>query len=175
MNWDAIGAIGELFGGLAVVVSFLYLGRQIRQSTKQQRLESHRAMAELQISTNRIFYDSQIARMITKTLNNWSEATFDEHTVTNMWMVDTITHYQAWYEMWKNGAIDDQAWAAEEEYLVKELLATDGGKSFWKESRFLFNRNFIEYLEPRIAKEPMGYFEKNYARLIAEAKNSSDA
>ncbi len=32
MNWDAIGAIGEITGALAVVGSLIYLGTQIRNS-----------------------------------------------------------------------------------------------------------------------------------------------
>ncbi len=33
MNWEAIGAIGEVGGAIAVVVTLVYLTRQIRQST----------------------------------------------------------------------------------------------------------------------------------------------
>ena len=32
MNWDAIGAIGEILGAIAVFMSLIYLGRQIRFS-----------------------------------------------------------------------------------------------------------------------------------------------
>ncbi|MFT5500134.1 MAG: hypothetical protein ACI88G_000260 [Woeseiaceae bacterium] len=34
MNWDAIGAIGELVGGIAVIGTLIYLASQIRQNTK---------------------------------------------------------------------------------------------------------------------------------------------
>ena len=34
MNWDAIGAIGEIVGATAVVVSLVYLAVQIRQNTR---------------------------------------------------------------------------------------------------------------------------------------------
>jgi len=34
MNWDAIGAGGELLGALVVVASVLYLGRQISQTNR---------------------------------------------------------------------------------------------------------------------------------------------
>ena len=64
MNWEALGAIGELVGAIAVVGTLFYLGFQIRQSNKQQRLESHRAMSELQIEVNRIFYRPEIAQGI---------------------------------------------------------------------------------------------------------------
>ncbi len=35
MNWEAIGAIGELVGGLAVVLTLVYIAFQVRQSSKQ--------------------------------------------------------------------------------------------------------------------------------------------
>lgn len=34
MNWDAIGAIEEVIGAFAVVLSLLYLALQIRHSSK---------------------------------------------------------------------------------------------------------------------------------------------
>ncbi len=34
MNWTAIGAIGELVGGVAVIGTLVYLAMQIRQNTK---------------------------------------------------------------------------------------------------------------------------------------------
>ena len=35
MNWDAIGAVGEIIGALAVVVTLAYLAVQIRASTRE--------------------------------------------------------------------------------------------------------------------------------------------
>jgi len=40
MNWNAIGAIGEVGGALAVVVTLLYLARQLKEHTKSLRIES---------------------------------------------------------------------------------------------------------------------------------------
>ena len=35
MNWEAVGAIGEFVGGLAVVLTLVYIAFQVRQSSKQ--------------------------------------------------------------------------------------------------------------------------------------------
>ncbi len=40
IGWDAVGAIGEVLGGGAVVVSLLYLGLQIRAQTRQSRISA---------------------------------------------------------------------------------------------------------------------------------------
>jgi hypothetical protein len=162
-----------LFGGAAVVVSFLYLGRQIQLGNKQQRLDGHRAMAELQIGANRIFYDPKLARMVVRTMNDWDSATFDESNVTRQWITDTVTHYQAMHEMWKNGAIDDIAWTAEEDFLANELLATDGGRGFWRENSNLFSQSFVDRIEPLIADKPLGMFKLLFERLKAEEDSAN--
>jgi hypothetical protein len=42
MNWNAIGAIGELVGALAVVITLIYLSRQIRHANRQGEIEAFR-------------------------------------------------------------------------------------------------------------------------------------
>ena len=37
MDWTVIGALGELVGAVAVVVSLIYLSRQVRQNTRALR------------------------------------------------------------------------------------------------------------------------------------------
>ncbi len=34
MNWDAISAIGEIVGAVAIVITLIYLAVQIQQNTK---------------------------------------------------------------------------------------------------------------------------------------------
>ena len=46
MNWDAIGAIGEIIGAIAVVATLGYLAVQIRQNSTQARLSSVQASWE---------------------------------------------------------------------------------------------------------------------------------
>jgi hypothetical protein len=43
MNWEAIAAVGELIGALAVVVSIVYLSVQIRHNTGhlEQQTRNH--------------------------------------------------------------------------------------------------------------------------------------
>jgi hypothetical protein len=45
MNWDAIGAMAELFGALAVLATLIYLSLQIKMSSMTQRAQTHQQMA----------------------------------------------------------------------------------------------------------------------------------
>jgi hypothetical protein len=37
MDWTAVGALGELFGAVAVVLSLIYVAAQVRQNTQAVR------------------------------------------------------------------------------------------------------------------------------------------
>ena len=52
MNWDAIGAIGEIIGAAAVVATLFYLARQINDGSKQIKMAS---LAELNTLCNDVF------------------------------------------------------------------------------------------------------------------------
>ena len=45
MDWEAIGAIGEILGALAVVASLFYLGLQIRRQTQQAKATMIQSLA----------------------------------------------------------------------------------------------------------------------------------
>ncbi|MEQ8693953.1 MAG: hypothetical protein RIC85_01320 [Gammaproteobacteria bacterium] len=62
MNWDAIGAIAELIGAIAVVATLAYLSVQIRQSAKS--LDRQEEIARAQILQTRADSVTQMAMLI---------------------------------------------------------------------------------------------------------------
>ena len=67
MNWDAIGAAGELIGAIVVVASVLYLGRQISQTNRIARTSVSR---EHQVRYGEIYQwictDQEITNLVAK-------------------------------------------------------------------------------------------------------------
>ena len=64
INWEAIGAVGEVVGALAVVVSIVYLAIQIRQSGRIGRFTAHQNLTESLSSIIEPFYsDAQLSRI----------------------------------------------------------------------------------------------------------------
>ena len=46
MNWDAIGAVGEILGAMAVFLSLVYLASQIRAQNREYRISSVHEITE---------------------------------------------------------------------------------------------------------------------------------
>jgi hypothetical protein len=44
MNWEALGAVGELIGAAGVILTLVYLAHQIRQNTRAIRAQTHQAI-----------------------------------------------------------------------------------------------------------------------------------
>ncbi len=72
MNWEAIGAIGEFVGGLAVVLTLVYIAFQVRQSSKQ--IDQHsRALAASTYSA------------VAQGYNNWFALVIQDEAVASLW------------------------------------------------------------------------------------------
>ena len=53
MNWDAIGSVGEIIGAVAIIISPIYVSRQMKQSNALMREQSSYNMLKNQLS----YYD----------------------------------------------------------------------------------------------------------------------
>lgn len=151
MTIQDLGAIGDLVGGVAVLVTLIYLAVQIRQNT-----EVHASL----IRQN--FYDAtqqQILHGVESTefneLINRSWSTDDELTggeQTQVWrhMQGVLMGYQGAFEQYKSGALPEKDWALARLILRSFWLLDGKGKNdAWEAiSRGgFFNQDFLEEVE----------------------------
>jgi hypothetical protein len=67
MNWEALGAIGEIVGAVAVVVTLGYLAVQIRQNTRTLKLGSIQSVYEKYQDRFRMTAESESLARIMRT------------------------------------------------------------------------------------------------------------
>lgn len=69
MNWDAIGAIGEIVGAVAVVATLGYLAAQTRLSNRLARANTIlQLQAENRAHRNALSHDEDLARIVMKAI-----------------------------------------------------------------------------------------------------------
>ena len=67
MNWGALGAIGEICGAIAVLITLLYLATQIRQTNKMARFNTTREIMRQFNDLNRLYAtDATIREVVLK-------------------------------------------------------------------------------------------------------------
>lgn len=110
MSWDAVAAIAEAVGALAVVVTLLYLATQIRQNT-----ENARAATELEVSrrfsyvSDCLLHDRELQRI-------WDAVASGEDLTPEdcrhyMWLVDWFFHTAGGvFVQHRHGFLSDETW-----------------------------------------------------------------
>jgi hypothetical protein len=67
MNWDALGAIGEILGAIAVLITLLYLAAQVKQANAMASFETTREIMAQFNDLNRLYAtDSAIRQVLLK-------------------------------------------------------------------------------------------------------------
>ena len=151
-NWDAIGAIGEVVGALAVFLTLLYLARQIKLSAAQQRSESQRSVSEEFNRIMDVFFDRENSRAINKAINHWEDATLEERSVLSAFMYKYCNHIQTMYLMWESGTLKEEVYLSEELAFLS-MIATDGGREWWNVVRSQYSDTLIRRLDQVVEEQ----------------------
>jgi len=152
MNWEAVGAISELVGAIAVLVSLLYLASQIRQGTATTRVQTVQHL----LTSDTASADSMIAGLLPEVLaklETGERLTPNEVSAYTLYMRGRLTEaWQVFYQR-QNGMIEEQVAAA----LLRRFEHFAKGGLF----RALWHRN----LEPGFPAEFRVYVESLMARV----------
>ena len=144
MNWDAIGAIGEIGGAIAVVVTLVYFAMQIRQYTTGLRSATfHTTMQEFnQINVAQL--DPTLADLLDRGMDDPGSLSSTESYQFG-WIVRVYVNiWENMYQQYLQGACPESYWLPYARQ-AKVLLATPGGRAFRKGNSL--NQSLFVYLD----------------------------
>ena len=108
MNWEAIGAIGETLGAIAVVVSLLYLAAQIRQNSRVVKGTSVQAIT--QTIQSELRWSSDHSEIIINVFDDADSLSPVEAHKLGEWTTAAMWARQNEFIQYKQGLIDDDVW-----------------------------------------------------------------
>jgi hypothetical protein len=147
MNWEAISAVSQMIGSIAVVFSVLYLAIQVHRSTRIAKLAAQdAATSALREVTKPFAENAELARVwrigleALETLSAEEQARFFHSTYQFLKAFETI-HFHHVY-----GLMDDQIW---EGWcgLLQHYIASPGIDHYWRRRRDLFSKRFQTFIE----------------------------
>lgn len=106
INWDMLGAIGELAGGIVVIVSVIYLSRQIRLNTEQTRLASVQAINASNDSAFDPIYIPENTGVFAKGQASFSGLSDQERVLFDMLMTRLIASFDTTTYQYSKGTYD---------------------------------------------------------------------
>ena len=126
MNWEAVSAVGDVFGVLLVIGTLILLIKQISQNTEAIRLQTRVAIADHQMQSIRAPLDSPelLAALSERSGRSPSD------TALVSWQRMLLRQWETAHYLYRNGQYDEDEFLAHRE-TWKTALAMTGMREFW--------------------------------------------
>ena len=152
MNWDAIGALGEILGAAAVVGTLAYLAVQVRQSTERERLAQ-------EIASNEYFHrlrelvasDAELADIEIRGVESLASLTDLERRRFDELLISWIWAFQKFYHQEKSSMMAT-TFEKGAPPIFERRFNGEGFLTWWSETRDEFSdTEFRSYMDELIA------------------------
>lgn len=152
MNWDAIGAVGEIVGALAVVISVFYLAAQVRKQTAEARLAATRDLSTQYLAGLRLIAsDEELSRIYLSGVQDYESLERESRLRVSLLFNDILRNMEQQY-------LHSRSSHAEDTHLdslnssAQEFISLPGVRRWWELSNHGFAREFREYLDAMIGE-----------------------
>jgi hypothetical protein len=132
MNWEAISAISEIVGAIAVVITLIYVAMQIGQNTKMMRSG---AKQSLTATTQNLIYKAidNSAEWVKLTTGD-EPATPEEDTRMSLLVRAMLRGFESQCYQYEAGLLEEDEWYALRT-AIKDICALPGVNRYWEQLR----------------------------------------
>ena len=149
MNWSAVGAIGELLGAAAVVISLLYLAAQMRMGARQARLEAGRNLSRgigdvsLALSVN-----GELGDIYVRGSRDFESLDPKDQFRYRTFMNSVFKLFEQMYFLQLEGSLDPEIWKGSEG-MITDLISAPGVQLYARDRSTWYSESFLRYLTSR--------------------------
>ena len=150
MNWEAIGAIGELVGSLAVVITIAYLVIQVRQNNKSAKSVStnqSRAAAVEVISA--ISSNTEAVKTYTQGMDDRKSLEIHERVRFDLIIYQMLKVTETIFLEYNSGLIPKEVWEAQWRGM-KDVLQSKGGRESWVKNKHMVSETYVKWADKHI-------------------------
>jgi len=152
--WEAIGAVGELLGALAVFVSLVYLAIQVRGNSALIRMQGLNAQTNHLQSFADLQAKPELQEALRKVFRNNALVSDQEGVYMESYTLSVLAITRNDYYKHRFGYSTEADWIAATN-LVGELFVADWPRAWWNErGRRVFESDFADAIDDIIAKSP---------------------
>ncbi len=151
MNWEAIGAVGEVVGGVGVILTLVYLAVQIRQNTAMMTAQTVQASID---ATQRVLLfraEHPEMRAVLRKARENAELNTDEFELLTAYLQAAFMNFQARLQHNTRGVFDASVNESYERILV-DYLEAPYVQRWWTYSKALYGDAFREHCDQIIER-----------------------
>jgi len=146
-----LAAWGEFLGGIAVVVSLIYLAGQIRSNTKTVRASNFGDLLAESNGFTAMLVDPETASLYVRGLDDFVGLSAEDQARFTGLMVQTFNHcYRAW-NLHGQALLDDKLWKTQAHFLDTSLRSP-GVRQWWEVSQHYWQAEFREVVQDLVGE-----------------------
>ena len=132
MNWEALGAVGEVVGAFAVVLTLFYFAYQLRQNTKSVNSSNfNHAMQGFNLFNTTLMTDPQLTRIFYQGHADPYQLKEEERLQYLQMMSNIVNIYRNLLHQYRSGSLPQEYWDLHAQE-AKQIFMTEGGLYFRK-------------------------------------------
>jgi hypothetical protein len=154
MTLSDLAALGEAIGGVAVLITVLYLAYQFRQTTILERTAGQRDLLSkardwVELTTTH----PELVEVLRNALNDWNSATPEEQERANGWMLSAALQAEQALYMWREKLINEQSYNGFINVVVA-IARTPGGAEWWQYARNALGKDISQLVDDELRVAP---------------------
>ena len=147
------GAVGEIVGAIAVVVTLLYLATQIRENTRSSRSATRQSIVESVIATNMIWTQSESFCQVFQDHIDGKEIAPHQYLRLSGYCYVCLRNWENVHFQYRSDMLSDEEWHGFRQNL-KALLQLKVFEDFWTREREVFSQAFRREVEGLLDEIP---------------------
>jgi hypothetical protein len=149
MNWEAIGAVAELLGSLAVVATLIFLLKQIKTNSIMIQNSTTQGAADAVAAWSRqLTGDPELYRIYRNGLKDDLSLGKEERGIFDLVMFQAFNSISSIFLQYKNGGFDEDR-LDKEMHVFESNYDTPGGRASWERQKHMLDISFQKEIETR--------------------------
>ena len=154
VNWDAVGALAELVGAVGVILSLVYLARQIGQNTRSVRVASYQSWFNSYDSlSNIILASSEFDALLHRGLGDPDSLSEEDSRRVRGVLRRSFRQFENLYYQHSEAMIDPSLYEAWHR-VYSHIGETPGFRFFWENEQGLFSEAFRRVIDEMLTAQP---------------------
>lgn len=146
MDWDALGAIGEIIGAIAVVGSLIFLGLQIRSQNRESRFAALHEISDSFRDSISQSVDPAIAEIMVRASEDYPSITDSEKLVVTGMVQRVMRVWEESFLQHKEGRLPDGIW----DVMVSQYAALMDSPTMvrvWEARKAYYDPGFTNFVD----------------------------
>ena len=147
MNWEAIAAVAEILGAMAVIGSLLFVGVQIRSNTRTTQVAATHNLTNTFLTVLKTIADdpelTRIWLQQSQDTSDLSVSDLERMLIVNVMVLkafeDAFYHHQM-------GQMSDEVWDGWQAFILT-IFRYPGIRRYWEHRKYFYSRSFRAFLD----------------------------